>query len=702
MTMAPATVDVREAVALMRGLSMDSVSKFFSAALAAVLGTALLSAAPATAAPAAGPTITGTTFGSWNIDYWGSYNPDMTPVEKVSLNARTVSGTSTGAPGDIVHVYCVTKNPAKTVRISDDVAVQADGSWVANTSTHTLYTRIAKSATSCKLAAIWQGETPPTFAEATGLEVHVMQMVPTVRNGVFEDLWVSFNGTEGFVDFGTNANCSLCDTFVANPADGTIGNSDSSIFWWNASLWGSYTSSPGVGKSLLTVDDREVWSGYQTNVYAPFSAANLRTVDISYALDPVTGVLTFTEKAQLSYCPADATLTKPDMFECTAMDNFKTMSDAGVRHTRVTTVGPDGMTYNVDDLFESTDGQAHTIDVRYFEASIATTGNETDIKFPAGVTGVAGDTWIDGSTITSALEVTGFSPGATTLQFTRNDLAAPGYANPVGFATYFDEPDKVSGIDPSAIAVEYLDKVVDATHDFTSGANYAMAASQAVLDAHAANALADIADYQAPATITWNPTLSVKVNAKQLSALATAGGPGISYSVENAGTTACTINSSTGAVTFAAPGTCVLRATAAATRTNRLTTKDVSLTVSALCTIGADAIVKFTSDTAGLSASAKTQLRRVAAVVRADRCTKLSIVGDGPMTKKVKGSFAARKAAATKRANVIKTYLTTLLKTAGFTVTITALGKVRSDSAAIDKTAAIAKTHLKATISAKL
>lgn len=68
-------------------------------------------------------------------------------------------------------------------------------------------------------------------------------------------------------------------------------------------------------------------------------------------------------------------------------------------------------------------------------------------------------------------------------------------------------------------------------------------------------------------TVTWSPNTNVtrSMDFVNPSALATSSGPGaISYSVQSAGATACAINSSTGIVRFAFVGTCVLRATAAA------------------------------------------------------------------------------------------------------------------------------------------
>ena len=68
-------------------------------------------------------------------------------------------------------------------------------------------------------------------------------------------------------------------------------------------------------------------------------------------------------------------------------------------------------------------------------------------------------------------------------------------------------------------------------------------------------------------TVTWSPNANLDLSASPAtpSALAASSGPGaIQYSVLNAGTTGCTVIPSTGVLTFTTVGTCVVRATTAA------------------------------------------------------------------------------------------------------------------------------------------
>jgi hypothetical protein len=84
--------------------------------------------------------------------------------------------------------------------------------------------------------------------------------------------------------------------------------------------------------------------------------------------------------------------------------------------------------------------------------------------------------------------------------------------------------------------------------------------------------------------LTWSPTTALLLAASPAtpSQLATKSGDGvISYAVKNAGATGCTVNSSTGVITYTAVGSCVVTATVTGTSTYLKSTKDVTITISA-------------------------------------------------------------------------------------------------------------------------
>lgn len=84
-------------------------------------------------------------------------------------------------------------------------------------------------------------------------------------------------------------------------------------------------------------------------------------------------------------------------------------------------------------------------------------------------------------------------------------------------------------------------------------------------------------------TVTWSPATGLSMpSGSTVFAPATSSGDGvISYSLVNAGTTGCTVDSASRQVSYTAPGTCILRATASATATYAIATTDVTFTISA-------------------------------------------------------------------------------------------------------------------------
>ena len=84
-------------------------------------------------------------------------------------------------------------------------------------------------------------------------------------------------------------------------------------------------------------------------------------------------------------------------------------------------------------------------------------------------------------------------------------------------------------------------------------------------------------------TVTWSPTTALTTAQSPNTPLAasSSGDGAITYAVQSAGTTGCTINSSTRVLTFTAAGSCVVRATAATTSNYLTGYIDATFTVTA-------------------------------------------------------------------------------------------------------------------------
>jgi hypothetical protein len=81
--------------------------------------------------------------------------------------------------------------------------------------------------------------------------------------------------------------------------------------------------------------------------------------------------------------------------------------------------------------------------------------------------------------------------------------------------------------------------------------------------------------------MTPTTSLTTTTSPATPSALATTTGDGaITYAVQSAGTTGCTVNTTTGVLSYSASGSCTVRATAAATTSYEASSKDITFTIS--------------------------------------------------------------------------------------------------------------------------
>jgi hypothetical protein len=104
-------------------------------------------------------------------------------------------------------------------------------------------------------------------------------------------------------------------------------------------------------------------------------------------------------------------------------------------------------------------------------------------------------------------------------------------------------------------------------------------------------------------TVTWSPTtaLTTAQSPNTLLAASSSGDGAISYAVQSAGATGCTIDSSTRVLTFTTAGNCVVRATAASTSNYLTGYIDATFTVTtATCAMGGACIVGDTGPGGGI------------------------------------------------------------------------------------------------------
>lgn len=108
--------------------------------------------------------------------------------------------------------------------------------------------------------------------------------------------------------------------------------------------------------------------------------------------------------------------------------------------------------------------------------------------------------------------------------------------------------------------------------------------------------------YVLPQTVTWSPTTTLNLSDSPhspSSSATTSGNGAITYSVTSAGTTGCSVGSSTGVLTYSAVGSCTVRASAAATSQWGAASKSVTFVISSSSTTSTTSTTVSSSTTIG-------------------------------------------------------------------------------------------------------
>ncbi len=173
---------------------------------------------------------------------------------------------------------------------------------------------------------------------------------------------------------------------------------------------------------------------------------------------------------------------------------------------------------------------------------------------------------------TLAIDTASYSSSYTMVQ-TPPTLTATQSAG-TGAKTFTSSTTSVCTVNSSTGVVAFVGAgTCSITSSIAEDATYAAATSSAIT----------ITISRATQTVTWAPTTDVNLSQSPLtpSVLASAlGSAGISYAVTNAGTTSCTVNSSTGVLTYTAIGSCQITATSAQTATYNTGTTAVTFVIS--------------------------------------------------------------------------------------------------------------------------
>jgi hypothetical protein len=222
------------------------------------------------------------------------------------------------------------------------------------------------------------------------------------------DFWIEGAGAKAGAGYNSIGGCGLCDMSLHDPI--TLAMSPE-LYGSNAALFSGTVTAGGVSRPSAKIDGAPAYtteSAVQTNQ----TAAGIVPLTWSRSVDPATGDLTINETDVLKTCPT---------FPVTnGSSQCPTFTDVGVTIERTVKQNHDGQLVAITDTIKSTDGNAHTFDLYYFQWI----GSQGGFRF-GNESGF--------STHATNDVVTGASGPAAVSDFILNNANAPSFSNPLGF-----------------------------------------------------------------------------------------------------------------------------------------------------------------------------------------------------------------------------------------------------------------------------
>jgi hypothetical protein len=288
-----------------------------------------------------------------------------------------VAGTTTGGTpaSDKVDVRCYYGTTSALV--AGNVALKSDGSFSVAGDLNS-----AKVYAPCRLRAVPAGTTPSVVTPFTGPRIGVgynkTDLESTAPNtGTPYDFYMYAQQKLGGFDYDSLASCGVDDGYL----------SDSSLtlttvtFWCNAALFDRENNSTPT-RSELQIDGADAWPTWSAHRINPAATSGYPTLKYSYSVNRRTGNLVIHDTEPLVKC---ANPTYPP----TPLTCPKFVS-AGVKDTRTMTQDHNGLVTWVTDVFSSTDGKKHSLDLLWAnnQRFHHNTGDSTQLayKFPGQTT----------------------------------------------------------------------------------------------------------------------------------------------------------------------------------------------------------------------------------------------------------------------------------------------------------------------------
>jgi hypothetical protein len=289
--------------------------------------------------------------------------------EDAATQSFAIAGTTSGGDPatDAVTIRCYFGT--KSVKLAGPVPLNPDGSFavlLANLNDVLDLT--------CRLRAIPSGTSPTDLTPYAGPLIGVGERTTSrIKGGPNDkkayDYVFDAQQKAGAFDYASLGTCGVNDGYLYDP---TFANT-TVTFACNAALLGGESPSKPI-RSELQIDG--------ANAYAPAAAfavnsaaAGLPAVTTSYTVDAATGDVAIRESDPLVKCPSAA--YPPTAASCS------TFAPTGVTDHRTITQDHDGRISWISDVFTSTDGKAHALDLLWDNSQRfwGPSGNSTQLEY---------------------------------------------------------------------------------------------------------------------------------------------------------------------------------------------------------------------------------------------------------------------------------------------------------------------------------
>jgi hypothetical protein len=280
-----------------------------------------------------------------------------------------ISGTTSGGnpATDKVDVRCY--HGGKSALVAKNVALGTGGSFSIPAASLGKLLDLT-----CRLRAIPAGSAPSNLTPYSGPLIGVGERDSSAvgggpNNGKLTDYYLYAAQQTAAFDYVSLGGCGLKDGYLLDPTYAVT----TSTFFCNAGLFAGEAGSAST-RSELRIDGTNAYTPAAAGSISP-NASGLPALSYSFTVGAHTGNLVIHETDPLVKC-ANATYP-PTAGSCA------TFASTGLTDTRTITQDHDGHIAWISDVFTSTDGKAHTLDLlwdntQHFHGS---TGDSTQIEY---------------------------------------------------------------------------------------------------------------------------------------------------------------------------------------------------------------------------------------------------------------------------------------------------------------------------------